>query len=142
MCNIGRNMPKNRFFGNGIDLHTNMPRTHVVTSRIVLLWSLTLKTWIYTPYNICSVICNICGDMKNRFFLVMVTLICIKMIRGTSRRLFNIHVAHNFLRIFFNLETQIKNLFLGGSWYPYLPTRLFESMWIYLDKVKALCKTL
>ena len=32
---------------------TNMPLTHVITSRIVLLLSLTIKTLVQTPY-VCS----------------------------------------------------------------------------------------
>ena len=38
MCNIDYDMPKDQCFSNGgTNWHTSMPRTHVVTSRIVLL---------------------------------------------------------------------------------------------------------
>ena len=38
---------KNGFFRNvGTNMHTKMPWTHAVTSRVVLSQSLTMKTWV------------------------------------------------------------------------------------------------
>ena len=51
MCNIGRDMVKNRFFDNdGTNLHIKMSKTRVILSTITLLWSLTLITWVCTSY--------------------------------------------------------------------------------------------
>ena len=54
MFDIGRYIVENRFFNNGgTNLHISLislSQTHVNMSKIVLLWSLTLKTWVYIHY--------------------------------------------------------------------------------------------
>ena len=44
-------MKCDQFFSNGgTNLHTSFSATHKITSKMVLLSSVTLKTWVLTPF--------------------------------------------------------------------------------------------
>ena len=61
-------------------------------------------------------------NMAKIIFVIMATVICIKMVRGTFFQLEAI--ASHFLHIISNLETLIKSISPGGAGGPNLPTRL------------------
>ena len=61
-------------------------------------------------------------NMAKIDFLIMATVICIKMVCGTFFQLEAI--ASHFLQIFSNLETLIRSISPGGAGGPNLPTRL------------------
>ena len=110
------------------DLHTSMPQVHVITLRIVPLWSLTLKIGLEALFVHLSAILSEIG--KNDF-CIMVSLICKKMVDGTLCQLFNI--AHHFQHIFSIQETLIRSIFPGGAFF----TPNDWTTWAFLAPQKA-----
>ena len=86
------------------------------------LWSLTLKTWVYTHYFV-SYLQYWLRYSTQLICLIMAAMICIKTIRRTFCWLVNI--ANRFLHICSDVVIPVKSIFPRGLLYPPLPTRVY-----------------